>query len=435
MVKSSNKFSTLYKISVILQTKGPNGSSFSISPSDIVSIAMIHNYDNATFPIIRLRLYTDLITMERLTEYPDQIYASVQLLGNIYKMNDAENKSPTLVSGATNLSFSLKGYIENKNTPTSLMDQYDHGIKKSSDLNTTRKVPIELYCYDADLIHYMRRKAPSIFKRMSLTTVIETMFRNQGIVNFTMEPIKNQEKYDQVLIPNLDINETLSFFDNKYGLYPKGAQVYGDIDKMYICSSDVDNGVLPYPIHVESYKSSSDMGGMRKVGKGMFQMNTKAENVSVISETDIERVLNSENITAVNISNMNVDAVSMVKLYPNTEKDLTARVKSITPLRKYIKILSDKISTPDILHKTKNTYVSETFNARVSERITKVDVSGVGFDIGKMKINSRYNLIFDSPIRGMSINQFYRATTVTHVLSNLDSDLFIAQTTMNLCSN
>ena len=75
------------------------------------------------------------------------------------------------------------------------------------------------------------------------------------------------------------------------------------------------------------------------------------------------------------------------------------------------------------------------FNARISERITRVDVSGVGFHIGKLKINSRYNLIFESPIRGMSINQFYRATTVSHVISNLSSDLFVAQTTMNLCSN
>lgn len=435
MATESKKFSTLYKLSVVLQTKGSDGSSFRISPSDIVSIAMIHNYDNATFPIIRLRLYTDLSTMEKLTEYPDQIYVSVQLFGNIYQMNDAENRSPSLVGGATNLSFSLKGYIENKNTPTSVMDQYDHGIKKSSDLNTDRKVPIEIYCYDDNLIHYMRKKAPSIFKQMSLTSVIEAMFRNQGIVNFTIEPIKNQEKYDQVLIPNLNINEALSFFDNKYGLYPKGAQVYGDIDKMYICSSDVDNGVLPFPIHVESYKNSSDMGGMRKVDNGVYQMNTKAENVSVISETDVEKVLNAENIMAVNVRDMSVDAVSMVKLYPNAKKDSVSRVRSVTPIQKYFKILSDKIEVPDILHKTKNTYVAETFNARVSERITKVDVSGVGFDIGKMKINSRYNLIFDSPIRGMSINQFYRATTVTHVLSNLDSDLFIAQTTMNLCSN
>lgn len=432
MSSTNDKYSTLYKLGISIKTNN-SANTFKIPTSDIISITIINNYDMATFPIIRVRLYTDLTTMENLTEYPDQIYVSMDMFGNIYKMND-DNKSPTPVSAAKNLSFSLKGYIENKNTPTSVMDQYDHGLKKKSDLNVSRKVPIEIYCYDDKLIHFMRKKSPSIFKNMSITSVIETIFRKQGIVNFDIEPTINQNKYDQILIPNLNLNETLSFFDTKYGLYTKGAQVYGDIDKLYICNTDVNNGIKPLPIHVESYKSNSDMGGMTKKGIS-YQMITKAMNVSVISETDIEKVLNAENISAINLNTMDVESVSMVKLYPDTEKDNVTRTSSSVDMNKYIKMIRDKITVPDILHKVQNKYIAETYNARISERITKIDVSGVGFDIGKMKINSRYNLIFESPIRGMSVNQFYRATTVSHVISNLSSDLFIAQTVMNLCSN
>lgn len=432
MAATNNKYSTLYKIGMTIKTNN-NTDVFNISTSDIVSMSIINNYDTATFPIIRIRLYTDLTTMENLTQYPDQIYVSVNMNGNVYRMND-DDKSPVPVAAASNLSFTLKGYIENKNTPTSVMDQYDHGIKKTSDLNTTRKVPIEIYCYDDELIHFMRRKASSIFKDMSITSVIETIFRKQGIVDFELEPLQNQDKYDQILIPNLNINETLSFFDTNYGLYLKGAQVYGDIDKLYICDSNSENGTKSLPIYVESYKSSSDMGGMRKQGN-LYQMNTKAMNISVISETDIEKVLNSESVNAINVNSLAVESVSMVKLFPDTLKDSTKRISSVSDANKYINIVQDKITTPDILHKSINNHIAESYNARISERITKVDVSGVGFDIGKMKINSRYNLIFESPIRGMSVNQMYRATTVSHVISNLDSDLFVAQTVMNLCSN
>lgn len=432
MAYTKNNYSTLYRIAMSVQTND-NKNNFSIPTSDIISISMIHNYDTATFPIIRVRLYTDLDTMEYLTEYPDQIYVKMNMIGGVYRMDD-ENKSPIMVSGANNISFTLKGYIENKNTPTSIMDQYENGIKKSSDLNVNRKVPIEIYCYDDELIHYMRKKSPAIFKQMSLVSIIETMFRKQGIVDFEMEPTQNQEKYEQVLLPNLSISETLSFFDSMYGLYNKGAQVYGDIDKMYICNSNVNNGTTPLPIHVESYKSNSDMGGMVKKDN-KFCMITKAMNVSVISETDIERVLNSENISAINVNTLNVETVSMDKLFSDVKKDATRRLVSTDDVNKYIRMLSDRIDVPDILHKALNPYVAETYNARISERLTKIDVSGVGFDIGKIKINSRYNLIFESPIRGMSINQFYRATTVSHVISNLSGELFVAQTVMNLCSN
>lgn len=431
---STDKYSTLYKIGLKIQTNN-RSESIDISTSDIISIMLMNNYDTATFPIIRIRLYSDLTVMEKLTEYPDQIYVLLNLYGNVYRMNDDKDKSPVPVSSATNISLSMKGYIENKNTPTSIMDQYNQGIKKTSDLNVVRKVPIELYCYNDELIHFMRKKAPSIFKQMSITSVIETIFRKQGIVNFMMEPIQNQEKYDQILIPNLNINETLSFFDSRYCLYPKGAQVYGDIDKLYICDTNADNGTKALPIHVDSYKSGSDMGGMVKYGD-TYQMSTKAINVSVISETDIEKVLNAENMSAINVNSLNIEPVSMVKLFPDTMTDDASRINSSTDVNKYIKILRDKkITVPDILHKSMNNYVAEMYNARVSERITRIDISGVGFDIGKMKINSRYNLIFESPIRGMSINQFYRASSTSHVISNLSSDLFIAQTVMNLCSN
>ena len=35
-----------------------------IQSSDIVSIAIIHKYDTATYPIIRLRIYADMSLME-----------------------------------------------------------------------------------------------------------------------------------------------------------------------------------------------------------------------------------------------------------------------------------------------------------------------------------------------------------------------------------
>ena len=93
------------------------------------------------------------------------------------------------------------------------------------------------------------------------------------------------------------------------------------------------------------------------------------------------------------------------------------------------------IKTPDTLHKFINPYVSSTNAARITERVTRVDVSGVGFDVFRINPRTRFNLIFESPIRGMSINQLYRANTIVHTFSNLSSDLFIAQTTMHLCTN
>ena len=395
-----------------------NNRIINIPSSDIVSFSMIHNYDTMTFPIIRLRLYSDISIIQMMTEYPNDIHIRGNLDGGIYEMNDEENKSPTIVNSIKNIPFQLKVYIENKNIPTSSMDQYGDGMKKTSNLNDNVKVPIELYCYDDQLIHAMKAKVPSIYRNMSFMSVIKDFFNRNNIFDYHIDPSINQTKYDQILIPNLNIGSALSFFDTQYGLYAKGAQLYGDIDKLYLCDTNVCNGTLPIPIYVDSYKNNTDMGGMKRVAN-KYYMETMASNVSVLTETDIERTLNSENITAVNIVDLSITVDQLKKLYDIDTNGVP----------------SNQISIPNLIHKTNNSYLTTMHVARIDEKTTKIDISGVGFDIAKMKINSRYNLVFESPMRGSNMNQFYRPAYICHVFSNLDSDLFIAQTTMTLCTN
>jgi DNA-binding protein len=144
-----------------------------------------------------------------------------------------------------------------------------------------------------------------------------------------------------------------------------------------------------------------------------------AGNVSVKTETDIEKVLNGRYLADINLKDMEANTEELSDLYASTSD--YAKLKNI--------------EVPNILHKSVNQYVSSAYVARLNENITEVDLSGAGFDIGKMKVNTRYNLIFATPIRGLNVNKMYRASYACHVLSNLDSNLFIAQTTMNLRTN
>jgi hypothetical protein len=135
---TTDKFVTLYRpnVSIVLPDETLN-----ISNSDIVTISFIHNYDTMTYPIIRLRLYSDISVIQTICDNPDDIEVRGALFGMVYRMND-KNKSPVPVSGASELNFKLKGYIERKNIPTSKFDQYVLGIKRTTDMNSNVKVPI-----------------------------------------------------------------------------------------------------------------------------------------------------------------------------------------------------------------------------------------------------------------------------------------------------
>ncbi len=415
-MKRNDKFSALYKINIRLYSNNHN-ISINIPKSDIVSISIINNYDTMTFPIVRFRLYSDISVIQSISEYPNDFYICGNFDGGIYRMNDDE-KSPIMIKPIKSQSFQLKMYIENKNIPSSKMDNYIDGEKKDDFLNNDIKVPIEVYGYNEKLIHLMKQKVQSIYKDMSLLSVIEDIFHRNNITSYQIDPLFNQNKYNQILIPDLNISQALSFFESRYGLYKKGGCIFGDIDKIYICDTNVNNNIKPLPIYVDSPKNTNDMSGMKRTNTDYF-METTAKGVSIISETDIEKTLNSPNLTSINVNDLTVKSNLMQNLYAEEAGDVDKMM----------------ISTPNILHKTLNQCVNDMYIARIDEKITKVDVSGVGFDVWKLKINTRYNLIFESAMRGVKMNQCYRARYMCHTFTNLDSDLFIAQTTMNLCSN
>ena len=396
-----------------------NNETINLSNSEIVSISFIHNYDTASYPIIRLRIYADLTKIQQICENPDSILVRGCLNGGIYKMNQNTENESTLVKAVKSINISLKAYIEMKNIPSSTYDQYEDGKKKESDLNVNVKSPLELYCYNEQLVHYMKKRANSIYKDTSIGTVLHDILQQANVYNAEIDPITNPKKYNQVLIPNMNIIQSISFIDYYYGLYKKGGMMYGDLDKLYIANTDVYNGTTPVPIYVESYKNNNDSSGMTRINND-YQFYIMAPNVSIRSESDIERVLHGPKLASINLMDMNdIDIVELTNLFEE--------IKSLS--------LSENIEVPNLLHKTQNKYIGTSYVARLDERITKVDISGTGFDIMRITPKTRFNLIFASPIRGIKIDKQYRATFVCHVLTSTDSGKFIAQTTMNLCTN
>lgn len=428
---ANDAYSVLYRIQCRLYN---DSFSQSISPSDIVSISIIHNYDVAMYPVIRVRLYSDLTTMEGLTADPDNIYIDLSLMGNTCNMNyNNENSNGTvqIVDGAANYDIRLKAYIEHKNTLTSMMDRYDQGMLKNSDLNNNNKVPITVFAYNANMVNSLRQRAHGIYKNMDISSIIRSMTQSSSYV-LDMDDLHNNTKNMQILIPNISIKQSIEYFEDKFGLYRKGALMYGEGDTLYIVNTDVDNGTTPIPIYVESYKNASDSSGLKKNSDKYpkYMFNTKAQNVSVITESDIERVLNSLIVADVNVHTWNTHTATLRKVFIGSEEDSIRRTDALKNIKKLL-----KIETPDTLHKSSSSFVSDINAARITERVTRVDLSGSGFDVFRITPRSRFNLIFESPIRGMSINQRYRASSIVHTFSNLSSDFFVAQTTMHLCSN
>ena len=394
-----------------------------IQPSDIVSIAIVHRYDTATYPIIRMRIYADMSLMELINTDPDNVYAGFNAVGGIYK-TDSDSNTTSLVAAVKTVSVYGKAYIENKNIPVSKMDQYKQGVRDSNDLNVDSKVPFEMFIYDERLMHAMRQKTQAVYRDVTIGTVCEDILKKAGLPTnqIHIDPVQNQKRYSQILIPNLMAVEAFSFFDRQYGLYPHGGLLYYNTTEnppiMYLCDTDAYASNSIYPIYVRTEKLNTEDSSIFRSGN-MYKMQTNALNVSVLTESDIERVMNPEIVSDINLTSLESRHTELTRLFNTSDIDT----------------LPNRIEQKNILHKTDRTTLSVQEAARLNEKITKVDVSGSGWDISVFTPNSRINLVFESPIRGLSIGDGYRIRFACHVLTNTSGKLFTSQTTMSLCTN
>lgn len=416
-METQESYSVLYRISLVLIV---GQTLYELKSSDIVSISIINQYDTKTFPIMRIRLQSDLDMMEMIGEYPNDIKIEMMLDGGMYKMS-SDGGTPICVDVASTISINMKGYVENKNTPTSSMDQFVDGIKKQSDLNVNVKVPVEIYAYNPNMVYFMKRQCQSIYKNMTVTSVIEDMLDRGSVLPYQMDPLQQQDIFDQILLPNMDIMKGLAFLETYYGMHQTGSQVFGDLDgTLYITSTDTRNVVQLtdiLPIYVTGYQNNTDTSGYIHPSAGTYYRTTKANCVSVLSETDLERYTQSRTIGDVNMADSSFNSTNLDLVYANDNTDV------------------GNIGVPNVYHKYRNPFISAIYAARIQEKTTYIDVSGAGFDIGDMKSYSRYNLIFESPIRGIDMSALYRASYINHVLSSVGNNLFCATTTMSLCRN
>ena len=137
-----DKYTSLFEINTYIYNGKERG--IMLSNDDIISLSIIHDYDHAFFPIIRLRLYIDLPKLAYINEDPNNILVSMVLSGDVYGINEESSEKSYTKRGLSWFvnfgdSSPMYGYIETKNNPYSKFDNYQMGEKRNDDLNTNNK--------------------------------------------------------------------------------------------------------------------------------------------------------------------------------------------------------------------------------------------------------------------------------------------------------
>lgn len=419
----STLYSPLYEFDVSINNN--TSTPIILSKDDIVSIAIVQDFDNAVFPMIRIRLYTDIDTLTYLNEDPNNLDLCISSIVGVYELNENQEVTDRVIdSHAFNIAtdVKLKCYLENKNTPYTTYDNYQQGLQKDDSLNSKTKTPITLYCYDYNAIRNSKRKVSSIYKNTTLFEIVNHMATECEIENFKCIPFDNNEKYDQILIPNLSFIDALVYLDGYYGLYESGAMLTGHNPGYLVLTSSQRDYVgirNIVNINVTSYKAGNSFSGLVVSDLGAFSDNrisTPDTSVVVKSKTDIEQTVNPKLFSSINVDNFSVDSSILSETFDNSD--------------------ASNIEVPSIIHKTKNKFLASMYKTRVEEVNTQIDVSINALTYHQYLLPSaisRFMFSFDNAIRGIDINRYYRPQKINTVFTNIGSGKFSIQVTVQLC--
>ena len=338
---------------------------------------------------------------------------------NMYRLNQDGSRSDKISNSGVVRIYNgkrLRCYVDTKNTPYTEYDNYQQGIKKDDSLNTTSKVPITLYCYDDETIRNTKRKVPSIYRNTTLQEVVNHM-ANQCDIKLEITPFDNNERFDQILIPNLSFTDAIAYLDSYYGLYESGAMLSTHIGSGVLVLTKMSRDyciTTPNVIRVTSYKSGDTYSGPWIVDALSSGVVTPDTSVDVKSATDIEQTVNARIFSSINVDDFNVETSTLNETFEDS------RYPNIT--------------TPDMIHKTKNKFLTSMYKTLVEEKNTLIDVSLNGdYLSGLYSASDRISFSFDNNQRAIDIDRLYRIKQSTDVFTNIGSGLFSGQTTIRLC--
>ena len=201
-----------------------------------------------------------------------------------------------------------------------IKDNESHEVKLSTDDATHPghiSNPREFYLFLDDIIDCKKILNISV-EDAGLTELILYLFNQCGVEKLLMSKLDNQTRVSNLILPNGNLIENLTFLDETIGFYKKGMLLYFDIDNAYLidknskCTSWRKNEVRVTHIHVSnSLGSDSQLNGQyTDKERKQTHLFTHTERTEIKNSNLINDQLNGNAITIIDAKNNSVTNIS-----------------------------------------------------------------------------------------------------------------------------
>lgn len=224
----------LYKYEIELSID-VNGMVYPINTMQILRLLIERDYDNDVLPVILLDLNLPLDWYHKIRENKLKSYFILK----IYKLKQISDgvyngKSLCISDKFVAIIDDDKPFMDKKTYETV---KYGSGFKKND------MIPIDLktnYTFilvkESDLLA-SKNIVNDVIQSCNLTTAIAYILNKSGIKKVLMSKLDNTLNYNEFLLLPIPLANQLRYMNSFYGFYKNGAQIFFDLDCLYILNN------------------------------------------------------------------------------------------------------------------------------------------------------------------------------------------------------
>lgn len=371
-----------------------NGDIENIQPGFISHLYIEKDYDNLFFPLINVSLAMEDSIYDRISKENDTVQFRLKIIKNIYdkdenflKFESYCNKLFRCFLNQENIIKDNKQIEEKKETENESESANYKGIVRS------------FYLFTEDIIKCKKIINLSV-ESASLSDLVIYLIGDCGIEKLLMTKLDNQKSVSNVIIPNGNLIETLSFLDDLEGFYKKGTVLFFDIDTAYLidknalCTSWKKNEVKITHIHVANQSGGDSQlnGQYTDKDRKSNHVFTNNRRIDMIGGGVINDQLSGNKLTVINSKD-------------NSVVDISTNSTQIGEPNKHM--LSTKIN---------HQYTISNIQTTLEENECVCDIAFLGIDIDLFTPNKEVLITYEDPEFNKKYSGKYRITKVQAVL-------------------
>lgn len=384
---------------------------FTLQPENILSIEKVDNFDFDIRSMIKLKLHLDTRKVTWLMRNKEKVKCKFELVA-IRQVTDGEQDlsgEATVWNSLFNIFFSENDI--SVNVAATEESSESNGETQPNDLDNESywdRSIIDLFLLESKSLKSAKKKVNRVFTSENLQNIIAKICNDAGQNNVYMSRLDNQTTFSNFCVPEFPLEKALAYLDLYYGFYTSGAQIYYDVDKLFILKA---NGKVTAKVKDEWAETVFLITGRNLAIPGNGMVIKPEQKIYYINITD-------ESITSQDLSlNDSISGGSTIKVLINNDGS-TQTVKSGTD--------SVGVETIRYVRNDENPYIVSMMNARMDENTCIEKITVENADIRAFALNKSIKLVFEEPEKQKLYgSNRYRLAYADHLIK-AESDQYMA---------